>query len=182
MRLPTQLFAGLKPRPEKLVDGGGPQQHHPWKPAGGIWTSTYRDGTSGWVEWCRDESFNVDRVSRRRQWLLDPLDVRVRQVDSGEAVKTLFDEYGVDYREAILGGEKLPELVPTFAPEPHFNYWTLDWVRFAEDYDALWLADPWLTVDGLPLRLASMMFYGFDCESTWWARWSFENVRRPDGR
>lgn len=177
MELPTQLFTGLKPRPARL-DPPTRSSHHPWKPGGGIWTSTYRDGSSGWIEWCRDEGFRLDRVSRRRRWLLDPIDCRVYAVDSGDAVTTLFDEYGVDYWQAISGKARPPE-VPHFDPTPHFNYWTIDWARFVDDYDALWLASPWIDVGGIPLRLASMMFYGFDCESTWWARWSFANVRRP---
>jgi len=180
MRLPTQMFTGLMPRPAKLEPLR--ENSHPWKPGGGLWTSSFHEGTSGWVEWCRGERFRTERVRRPRQWLLDPLDVRVFAVASADDVERVFDEYGVDYRER-LGLPRLDDGGPFSDVFPRWHYWTLDWERFVADWDALWLASPWIPIGeeplAMPLRMESVMFYGWDCESTWWARWSFENVRRP---
>jgi hypothetical protein len=163
MRLPQQMFVGSRPLPGLLNPPKSSRYRH-WKPAGGIWTSTASDGTSGWIEWCEGEDFRTWTLSQR--WLLDPVDARVFAILDADDVDRLFANYGRPiYDDPVLSS-------------PLFDFLTVDWEAFVVDWDALWLSSPWIDCGGMPLRMASMMFYGWDCESTWWARWKFDGVQR----
>ena len=56
-KLGTQVHLTISPTlTERIIDvynvrGWGV------KPKGGLWTSSYIDGTCGWVEWCESENF-----------------------------------------------------------------------------------------------------------------------------
>jgi hypothetical protein len=149
-----------------------------------MWTSTYVDGTSGWEE----AAAEMFPARRRPRWLLTPAEARVWVLQEGDDVRRLFQEYG---KPLMPGWEPPAWTAPDWLPEAEaadlgaelerrraVEFLTLRWERFAAEWDALWLLSPDLDMgDGWPLRLASMLFYGWDCESTWWARWRFEDVR-----
>lgn len=161
--LAAQLFVGARPDPARLEPANA-APGNPWKPEGGIWTSTLCPGpTSAWIDWCRSENFGDPDGAE--WWMLAPAPgARVYAVDSRADFARLLDRYGVDPL-ADLGD---------FRRKFDFNPWhdgTLDWPAFAGDHDGLRVTERALYDHGL--RLQSMMLYRWDCESTWWARWCF---------
>lgn len=122
-------------------------------------TSSYRDGTSGWIEWAHGENFR----QYDHAWLLEPTPARIFVLDSDG-----LEELKLRYRRADL-----PERwqgLRSISESP-------DWELLARDYDALWLPQP----DRGRLLFDSMLIYTFDCESTIWFRWCFKsNPRRVE--
>lgn len=161
--LGPQVFIGERPDPLRLI----PAYHDPLhtemnKPGGGLWTSSEReDGTSGWIEWCQREDFGgVDVVP---WWRLVPRpDTRLLRIDDEDEFRILLDHYGT----ATYPG--LPERLG-------FDFDAM--VR--DGYDGLhatergfWscrMSDDYATI-GLGL-------YTWDCESTVWFHWGFEDVQ-----
>lgn len=125
------------------------------KPKYGMWTSTYRDGKSGWVEWCISESFSKPYDCN---WFLlepDPLG-RILVVDTLADLKALLRQYPP------------PEpKVSSFFAEPDFE-------RISQDWDAIHLTEEgqWAT------RMTIPSLYGWDAESTLWFRWCFTSYRQ----
>jgi hypothetical protein len=127
------------------------------KPMYGLWTSTWKGEpkVSGWVEWCRSESFGVGKL---QTWLLTPrADARIAIVDGMDDLKALLLRYPLHLGKA----------------EDHFLQ-PLDFERMAQDYDGLHLTDEgqWAT------RLTQPSLYGWDCESTCWFQWAFDDVEK----
>lgn len=125
---------------------------------GGLWTSTFidRERISGWVEWCRNESFED---SGQECWLLEPAaDARVAEIDTHDDLVHFHRLYGRS---------------KTWGEEDRFTDFYLDYTLMAEAYDALHLTDfgQWDTRMTEPYNL-----YGWDCESTLWFRWAFTSV------
>jgi len=158
VRLPTQLFAGERPDPDRLDPVENDDRF--WKPRGGLWTSTYTPGgehLSSWVEWTVGEDFKV----ADEFWLLEPLDSRVGVVRDQADLRELADEYAVhDHRLADL---------PIFARS------ILDYERLAADFDALWIPAPWGHRFGDDPGLG-IWFSTMDSECVLWFRWRFERA------
>lgn len=158
MRMPTQVYQGVdRPIPDKLQpipewprDHGGNR----WKPGNGLWTSTWASAFEcGWPAYTRTEDYYVIDDG----WLLEPVEANVYVVDGFEAASELERKYAleIDARPPI-------DLM-------------IDWHRFAQDWDAVHCPVPWLLRWDTGERLrSSLTWYGWDCESTWWARWMFD--------
>lgn len=150
-----QLFVGEdEPIREKFHPATN--REHGWiKPVGGLWTSTYRPETqdSEWVEWCIAESFSEPSTL---QWsLLTPKqDARVAIVDTLADLQRFLASY--EYSQSLYSR-------------------FLDFDSLARDYDGMHLTSSgqWATRLSMPDNL-----YGWDCESTVWFRWCFEQVER----
>lgn len=159
VRLPTQLFIGQRPD-EPRFDPPRNDPRRVWKPAGGLWTSTWREPqrTSAWVEWCRGEQFLHHEETHG--WLLEPAPARVYVVAGEPELAALLERYpmGVPWESGFLS-----ELD---------GY--LDFEAFAAEWDALHVPEP--VVWALHLRL--LFLYGWDSESTWWNRWRFSGRAR----
>lgn len=154
----TQLFAGTKPVRKKLQ----PVENFLWKPKGGLWTSTYADGTSGWLEWCEREEF--EKPEGKSWWLLTPSpDAKVFSISSGQNYDALMEEFGC-------------ELHPDSPLDVRMMERTIDWEAFAKKWDGLHLTEGMMW----RYRLKSMFLYGWDCESTCWTRWVFDSVKKLD--
>lgn len=135
---------------------------HPWiKPRhGGLWTSTWKPGgglLSAWAQWCLSEEFGVERVHPvwKGCYVLQPVIARVVRIDSYADLAWLVDRCPSE-RE-----HELDRMYP-------------DWMAVARIADAVHLTDrgQWATRLSHPLNL-----YGWDCESTLWFRWMFDDVR-----
>ena len=156
MKLGTQLH--LTPCAE-LIPKVGPvdnRGHIGVKPRFGLWTSSYVEGCSAWVEWCRDENFCNPYALN--WFLLEPNPkARVLVIDTLADLKRLLAEF------------KQP-------PAPGFEAITTwpDFERIAEHWDAMHLteAGQWRT------RLTLPSLYGWDSESTLWFHWCFTDCRR----
>lgn len=123
------------------------------KPDGGLWTSSYIDGSSDWVSWCRSEGFGTP--DKQNWFILTPAaTARVRVIDNLSDLTGLLDEYGKDKCHRTYK-DRIP-----------------DFERLAQHYDALHLTEEgqWAT------RNTDPNLYGWDCESTVWFRWCFTAV------
>lgn len=160
----TQLYVceGV-PSEEKFVParnrplGGVPKPDHKT----GLWTSTWRPETqdSSWVEWCRGESYHAEEYGDCGRWWLLRVrpHVRIYTVDRLHDLEQLLDWYG---RRDL-------DLLPRFLSQ------VIDFEAAAKQYDGIHL-----TEEGqMDTRFSEPNLYGWDCESTLWMRWSFDEVR-----
>jgi hypothetical protein len=139
---------------EEMMEPVGPQEH--LKPTGGLWTSPH-DSVYGWKEWCQAE--RMDWLGHR--WLLDVKpDVKLLVIDSMDDLDAAWERY--------------PHEGPSYIGR------TLDFEAIAKEYDGVWLtADGQWKTRHPPLGSGWLLgFYGWDCETIWWTRWSFTKVRR----
>lgn len=130
------------------------------KPIGGLWTSTWdaKKRTSSWVEWCKDED-ELTFIADTHWFLLTPkADSRIYTIDTLADLEWLVDRYPLDLR-----GTGLEMMRDRY----------LDYVRIAQEYDAIHLTEEgqWRT------RLTFPNLYGWDVESTVWFRWCFAKIR-----
>lgn len=144
---------------EQLHLGPEPQEHlwHPIKnrnfvkPSGGLWTSTFLpDGTSDWIRWCISEEF-LDPNAYSKWILIPSSNARIFTVNTPDDI-------------AILCNDQVPT----------GGFTTPDFEKLAEKYDAIHL-----TEEGQANTRFSMpfSFYGWDCESTLWLNWAFDDVK-----
>lgn len=141
-----------------LIEKIPPVKNRQVKPEGGFWTSTLKDGSSGWVDWCRAEQFRNPDMDN--WFLLEPApNARILTIDTLADLKRLLARYNFNPFSRIT------DLV--------FRY--PDFERIAQRYDAMRLTEEgqWRTRMSMPDSL-----YGWDCESTLWFRWKFTSVRR----
>lgn len=144
---------------EQLHLGMEPQEHlwHPVrninfvKPTGGLWTSTFLpDGSSDWIRWCISEEFlNPDTMGK---WILTPA--------KGARIFTVNQPDDIAF---LCNGQAT-----------YNAFATPDFEALAQDWDGIHL-----TKDGQYRTRFSMpfSFYGWDCESTLWLNWAFDDVK-----
>lgn len=145
-----QLFFGNKPKQELVKPIAN--NEFGFKAYGGLWTSSYENGKSEWVDWC--ESIQFFTTDNRDGWLLVPKeDARILEIDSLFQLKSVYSNYG----ENLEGGNP-----------------TLNFEAISLDYDGIHLTSngQWETGFSLPYNL-----YGWDCECTHWFRWVFDEVK-----
>jgi hypothetical protein len=164
-RLPVQVFQHVTPPEPGLVEAPlrDHPDKHPFKPNGGLWTSTWETAfITGWPSWTREEDFLV----RDTGWLLHPAQARVISIGGLDDALEFEREYGY---------------VPTWwTKEDPLHMILLDWVKVAQDADAVRLTSPYHPGLRFGYQLRSAInWYGWDCESTWWARWCFEGDPEP---
>lgn len=146
-----QLFVGQKPTKEKMQPIKNNQPVVP-KPLGGLWTSTYENGTSEWVMWCDEANFHKPNTE---QWLLTPRQgLNVLIIDSYSDLVYMMERYT----------EPFPE-IPSLR--------TFDYESMTKYYDGVHLTSKGQEETRLthPYSL-----YGWDCESTIWFSWVFTEV------
>lgn len=147
-----QLFLGTKPVEELMQ----PIKNADFvKANGGLWTSSYNNGKSDWIEWC--ESANFWTTDNQTKWLLTVNEnAKVLKIDAVSDLKRAYEKYGYSPYRAI-----------------HM----LNYEKIAKDYDGIWLTSKgqWETRFSFPISL-----YGWDCECTHWFRWVFDKVERVD--
>jgi hypothetical protein len=130
------------------------------KPRGGFWTSTFETShIDGWEWWCRSEQ--MDWLSATGYLVTPRDDARVLTIDGPHTFRMFVDTYGV-----------------ARYPDRQYDMIDIDWAAFVADgHDGIRVTDPY---DRAIRHGPVMAFYGWDCESTWWARWAFvEDVARP---
>lgn len=160
-----QLFLGDKPVKELMQ----PVQNAQFvKANGGLWTSTYKNGKSDWINWC--ESNNFWTTDNQTKWLLSVnKNARVLKIDTRDDLFSAYKKYGI----SLLGGDF--ELAGYKIGITDLGI--LDYEKIARDYDGVWLTQEgqWATRFSSPISL-----YGWDCECTHWFRWVFDKVERVD--
>lgn len=139
-----------KPEAGKL---SGPTDDLFYKPTGGLWTSTLNDEGGEWLRWLHGEGYSLDMPRwGGKLWRLQPIAARVYVVSSPL---------------------QLYELLMRFPHPRGGTRMLVDWVKVAEEYDAIHVPNPWPWRWGTDLT-ASMFFYSMDAESTCWFRWCFD--------
>lgn len=122
------------------------------KPIGGLWTSTYKDNSSSWVDWLISENFRSPFEDR---WaILKPKkDAKILIIDSFDDLWSLYVKFSFENLEKFKG--------------------FLDYEAISKSYDAINL-----TKKGeIETRFSpEISLYGWDCESTLWFRWVFDSV------
>lgn len=145
-----QLFLGTEPK-ENLMN---PIKNRDWgvKAEGGLWTSTYNNGRSEWVNWCENEDFFT--TDSRDGWLLiESKNAQIYTVNNYKDLEYLYNKYGMELDS---------------------RYPLLDFESIEKDFDAIHLTTKgeWETRFTRPYN-----FYGWDIESTHWFRWVFDEVK-----
>jgi len=148
-----QLFINDHPfSPDKFDP---PKNEAFYKPKGGLWTSTYSEGTSDWVRWCSGEHFkcgvyvgSVLKVAK---------EARIYDIRSVADYTRLteaypFSPYGFGHIE-----RKIEEVL--HGPSLMFKF--IDWELISEKWDGVHLVNPGLRWDVMPLS-------AWDVESTVW--------------
>lgn len=147
----TQIFVNTDPPDPNKID---PVRNTDpvAKPEGGLWTSSLRNGTSAWVDWVRRENYSPHPISEIEVWRLEPVnDPNLYVIDSLEDFQLLLSKHGLN-------------------DDTLFN--AIDYEEVADDYDGIWV-----TKKGqAETRFSEPSLYGFDCESTIWFDWCFENI------
>ncbi len=127
------------------------------KPAFGFWTSSFVNGQSDWMRWCEDEEFSIPDDRTWRGVLLTPhSNAKLACVDTYADLESLVREYG--------------------CPKGYRDEMMVDFEKLALDFDGMHLTErgQWATRMTHPLDL-----YGWDCESTVWFKWAFEETNPP---
>ena len=128
------------------------------KPGGGLWTSTHATSADeGWEGWCRTE---MPHWLSETGYLLTPKpDANVITVDRDTVAGFV----------ARYGRPRYPDLRGPLAHDLD-----IDWEKIVTDgYDGVRVTDPFHP----DIRYGTVLaFYAWDCESTWWARWVFEET------
>lgn len=127
-RLPKQIWTSNnrsdEPNPDDLdlIDG---DMHHPVKPIGGMWTSTYTpeaEFDSEWISWCVREDF----CGGQHKWLMKPkneLDVLV--VNSFQDLREIVEIYEKPQYKGI-DSSGIDDIA-------------IDFLQIASDFDAMHL-------------------------------------------
>ncbi len=137
------------------------EAYHRQKPKGGLWTSSWQEETSAWVEWCRGEDF--DNVDERIWWLLTPRpNCKLYIIDSLKDFQRCLMEYGEPAPLAIA--------YPVFAEKR-----VIDFEKLAQEFDGVHLTE---RGNGQTHLSYPNDLNAWDCESTLWFRWCFTEVRQ----
>lgn len=144
----NQLFLGSEPKKELMSQI---KNKNFIKADGGLWTSTYENDTSEWIDWCIEQDFWT--TDYRVKWLLsiNP-NARILKIDNLLDLKKAYLQYGSNIGGVIK---------------------TLDFEKIAGHYDGVWLTSKgqYETRLSHPISL-----YGWDCECVHWLRWMFDEV------
>jgi hypothetical protein len=116
------------------------------KPAG-LWVSVEGDG-DGWSDWCREESFSLDRLACEHEITLTD-DAHILRLDGAEAIDDFTAYYG--YSELNVPGSVLSRYVDR-----------IDWVLVAARYQGIIIA-PYIWSRRLTDH--TFWYYGWDCAS-----------------
>lgn len=153
---PPQLFIHPeRPSAEKFEEpsnADGP----PNKPDGGMWTSSYEDGTCAWLRWVESEQWSPHPIDELEGWLLEPRDdLDLYVINSKTDLDAIMNEFSHE------------GLIPSMP--------TIDFEAIADVYDGIWL-----TARGqAETRFSMPGLYGWDCEST--LHFSYDNfVGEPE--
>ncbi len=150
----TQLHISLCP---EIIPHVEPVRNECWikpKLGSGLWTSTYRNNSSDWVETPKGMAL----YEPEDNWfLLEPYPAaRILTIDTAADLQNLLREFAQ---------------FPAWSTRTRYP----DFERLAQHYDALHL-----TEDGQERTRLSHphSLYGWDSESTLWFRWCFTSCRR----
>jgi len=152
-------FAPAQPAPAQHLMTPVRNRIYRDKAEGGLWTSPEGSGF-GWDDWCRSEMphWLGDR------WVLTVVgEPRVLAIDSLTDLELACLRFPAPPSDPSWG----------FARPPGPR---MDWEAVAVEYDAVWLteAGQWAT------RFSEPDLYGWDCETVWWTRWMFSDVRAAE--
>jgi hypothetical protein len=117
------------------------------KPLGGLWTSTWLGYGSDWTRWCEDNDWDSPTDAWRGFLLAPKSDARVLVIDS------------------VADMLRLPWESPK-------GWWGVNWATVFDAYDGVHLTERGQRATHLPALDRDL--YGWDAESTCWARWVFD--------
>jgi len=155
-----QIFVGLRPTSDKVdpIKNTDCQYN---KPAGGIWTSPMRDGSSPWLDHLNSASGRGLAGDNDDIYKLTPSDdVDLFVIDSKNDLDDLLDQYKRDDIDTFF--------TPDCAP--------IDFQQLAQDYDGLTIT--WNGIKQTSHLTPGM--YTWDVPSTVWFGWPFDNVQQVE--
>lgn len=155
-----------------------PIQNYDSKPRGGFWTSPYEEGYgSDWVQWLLDEDYREEEAELTGYLLTPKKDAQLYIVDSYEDCLRLLQDYlyippAFEPIVDELRGEH------GYQEEQLHRFFGIDHEKMQKTYDGFHLTrngfiDCHLKVGAYNASL----FSGFDCESTVWFNWCFEEIK-----
>lgn len=164
-QLPIQAFCGRYPREDEFREPFLMEPARFGKPAGGLWTSSYHCMyDDGWIRFVQEDY--TAHPGYAGAWLLHPKPCRVWVMDGMESHDVFHDQFGVitpmekKIAERVYHQYGIGDRIPVRS---------IDWQMVMQVCDAVWLTAPWtvrMTREGT--------FYGWDCESTLWFKWLFD--------
>ncbi len=142
------------------------------KPAmSGMWTSTFdpsEDHMSDWIRYCTNENDLLTGV-RHVQILKPKKEARILELDLHVLKNVIYKKYMME-----------PVMLQTeFLGEWNMLEHEIDFEKLSQDYDAIHYVPGCLTIgldimDAMDVRFNNP-FTAWDCESTLWFRWMFED-------
>lgn len=178
--LPVQIFTGSKPERAKFKEVENYSDNRATgfqKPYGGMWTSTWETAFSeGWPYWVLGADLHTEQLNEA--WLVTPMECRVIELVGFD----MCHEFMVKYAEQLYkdlpsfhdpadyGGDSAFRRALSAFGNPSMACPV--WTRVMEDADAVRLLTPY----SMDVRLGPYLtFNGWDCESTIWLRWAFDD-------
>ncbi|GAB6551943.1 hypothetical protein bcgnr5378_04760 [Bacillus cereus] len=136
------------------------------KPLGGFWTSTFIDEQVGseWVTFSKNVLTKYNG-STKAFTLTPKKDARIAHVDS-------MDDY-----EELLRKYRLEMVDPRLASISFFSN-LIDYELLSKDYDGFHISQRAISIAKYTFDYISLG--AFDCESTVWFRWCFDDVEELD--
>ncbi|SDY86281.1 hypothetical protein [Thermoactinomyces sp. DSM 45892] len=147
-----QLIVGLAELPDSLDI----RNTYRYKPKNALWSSSWIDGSSAWVEWCQLEDFGIPEDGVWSGYIIQARpNANIIQIDSFKDLEKLHSKYSIIYSA------------------DSFFLGTLDFESMRKNgIDGIHL-----TANGeYATRYTKTGLYGWDCESTCWLSLAFDVV------
>ena len=126
------------------------------KPIGGFWTSTFRNNSSDWLDWCTSNGGFSLQLGINKGILLEVLPTaKILVIDCVEDLREVAKKY--ELKTVLLGS----------------SFCCLDFEKIKDDFDGVNLTEK----GQQDTRFSHPSLYGWDCESTLWFRDVFKVVR-----
>jgi hypothetical protein len=134
----------------------------PIKPAGGLWTSSFlEDGSCAWIGSEAWEWHSSHLEGEPRLFALEPAEgLEILEIDGPRDLDRALSEWEREDLEADVSSS-LSEM-----------YALLDFEALAEEYDGIHLSGR----GAATTRHSQPSLYGWDCESTLWLGWAFDEA------
>lgn len=167
-----QLFVSLEEPRGELFSQVINRQTFFNKPLGGLWTSTYLgvEYGSNWVQWCLANDYQKND-GKEKSWIIYPKEnVNIITINSWDDLTNLM----LDCRINTVGSSiSSSSIRGHFNAHPDFSHFDcLDYEKLATMYDGIRLTER----GQRETRFGTPNLYTWDCESTLWLHWSFDQV------
>lgn len=189
IQLPSQLHTSISPemRQEVVPVQNNEQMTYLKKPdwKTGLWTSSWVDNTSAWVDYCRGLSLEspLEQQDKLYWHILSPKPARIFVINTYQDLDRLLKTYlwqpdKIQHLNEVAlpsdtNGNILIAPMMSLLASPTFV--SIDFERISQDYDGIWLTSQGERETHFPLFEEQNLTH-WSCESTIWFRWCFDTV------